>query len=58
MIFARSGATPQALRTGLSVLHEEPGAIKRNRICANRTDALGKPSVFRAFVQRGKQQED
>jgi hypothetical protein len=24
----------------------------------NRTDALGKPSVFRAFVQRGKQQED
>jgi hypothetical protein len=25
---------PQALRTELSVLHEEPGAIKCNRICA------------------------
>src|SRR5450631_783773 len=32
---------PQALRTELSVLHEEPGAIKCNRICAKENGRFG-----------------
>src|SRR5450631_3433369 len=45
---------PQALRTELSVLHEEPGAIKCNRICAKFGETFGVSRV----CQRGKQQED
>ena len=51
----QTGGYPRKpLRTELSVLHEEPGAIKCNRICAKFGETFGVSRV----CQRGKQQED